>query len=84
MLSHQQARNEIMGKKTIILNPTIEQKSGTEVVTFADGVFSSRIVASLKVGNLLGGYPRIDWNRTCPSHKLSHNYLCKDRFHISP
>ena len=39
MLSHQQARNEIAGKKTIILNPTTEQKNGTEVVTFAEGVF---------------------------------------------
>ena len=38
MLSHQQARNEIAGKKAIILNPTIVQKSGTEVVTFAEGV----------------------------------------------
>lgn len=48
MLSHQQARNDIAGKKTIILNPTIEQKNGTEVVTFAEGVFSVQIVASLK------------------------------------
>jgi hypothetical protein len=40
MLSHQQARNDITGKKTIILNPTLEQKNGTEVVTFAEGVIS--------------------------------------------
>jgi len=38
MLSHQQNRNEIMGKKQIILNPTTEQRNGTEVVTFAEGV----------------------------------------------
>ena len=40
MLSHQQSRNNIAGKKTIILNPTLEQKNGTEVVTFAEGVLS--------------------------------------------
>ena len=40
MLSHQQARNDITGKKTVILNPTLEQKNGTEVVTFAEGVIS--------------------------------------------
>jgi len=38
MLSHQQARNDINGKKTIILNPTLEQKNGTETVTFEEGV----------------------------------------------
>jgi methionine aminopeptidase len=38
MLSHQQNRNDISGKKQIILNPTTEQKNGTEVVTFAEGV----------------------------------------------
>lgn len=38
MLSHQQSRNDITGKKAIILNPTSEQKSGTEAVTFAEGV----------------------------------------------
>jgi hypothetical protein len=38
MLSHQQSRNDIIGKKSIILNPTLEQKNGTEVVTFAEGV----------------------------------------------
>ena len=43
MLSHQQARNEIAGKKAIILNPTIEQKNGTEVVTFEEGVPSQTI-----------------------------------------
>ena len=40
MLSHQQSRNDITGKKSIILNPTIEQKNGIEVVTFAEGVMS--------------------------------------------
>ena len=38
MLSHQQSRNNIVGKKSIILNPTLEQKNGTEVVTFEEGV----------------------------------------------
>jgi len=40
MLSHQQSRNEIMGKKIIILNPTTDQKNGTDVITFAEGVHS--------------------------------------------
>jgi hypothetical protein len=38
MLSHQQSRNDIAGKKSIILNPILEQKNATEVVTFAEGV----------------------------------------------
>jgi hypothetical protein len=44
MLSHQQSRNDIMGKKTVILNPTTEQKNGTEAVTFAEGVITPKLL----------------------------------------
>jgi methionine aminopeptidase len=43
MLSHQQSRNDITGKKAIILNPTTEQKNGTEVATFAEGVYTLHV-----------------------------------------
>jgi hypothetical protein len=48
MLSHQQGRNDISGKKTIILNPTMEQKNGTETVTFAEGVMSSNDISDYR------------------------------------
>lgn len=59
MLSHQQARNDIMGKKTIILNPTTEQKNGTDVVTFAEGVLPQIVVVS-------DGRKYIRWIFLCP------------------
>jgi hypothetical protein len=82
MLSHQQARNDISGKKTIILNPTAEQKNGTEVVTFAEGVCPNPF-SQLTVGNLLFGYPRIDRDRSCSSHKFPYYDLRQDRIYIS-
>jgi hypothetical protein len=77
MLSHQQARNDIAGKKQIILNPTTEQKNGTEVVTFAEGVesFGWRILIA---GNVLVGYPRVYWKRPCSSYKLAYDNLLQD------
>ena len=83
MLSHQQARNDISGKKQIILNPTMEQKNGTEVVTFAEGV---RILLSggvLIAGNVLVGYSCLNGNWACPSYKLAYYNLLQDRVDIS-
>ena len=83
MLSHQQARNDIAGKKQIILNPTMEQKNGTEAVTFAEGVWILLCDGMLITGNILFGYPRLDWYWSCPSYNFAYNNLFQDRVDIS-
>ena len=82
MLSHQQSRNDINGKKTIILNPTLEQKNGTDVVTFDEGVTRLRFI-KLMIGNIFAGYPCINRHWPCTSYDVSYNDLRKDRIKIS-
>jgi methionine aminopeptidase len=90
MLSHQQSRNNVMGKKTIILNPTTEQKNGTDVITFAEGVSHTPQFAKFRVdylfrlGNIFVGYPCIYRNRPCPTNDIPHNHLLENGIDLSP
>ena len=82
MLSHQQSRNEIAGKKALILNPTADQKNGTEVTTFAEGVHHPSL-CMLTTGNLLFGYSCVNWGWSRTSHELAYHDFWKDRFDVS-
>jgi hypothetical protein len=82
MLSHQQARNDISGKKTIILNPTTDQKVGTETVTFAEGVCSH--MTRLTTGNIFFGYSCVYWDRSRSSNNISYHDLFENRLDVSP
>ena len=69
-----------MGKKTVILNPTAEQKNGTEVVTFGEGVITpllSKFVADL-LGDIFVGYPCVDGDWSRPTNDVPHDNLRQD------
>jgi hypothetical protein len=68
-----------MGKKTVILNPTAEQKNGTEVITFGEGVIDPFSKFELTfLGDIFVGYPCLDGNWSCSTNDVPHDNLRQD------